>query len=92
VIESRGGAFLRAGYSSNADVIIREKKDVLLVPERLVSFEGDKAFVEMPPQNPDEEPERREIEIGLSDGLHVEVLSGLDEGEHVWQRPPREIE
>ena len=30
---------LRAGYSANADVVIREKNDVLTIPERLVSFE-----------------------------------------------------
>src|SRR3979411_1272066 len=40
---------LRAGYSANADVIIREKKDVLTIPERLVTFEdgGKKATVEV---------------------------------------------
>ena len=40
---------LRAGYSANADVIIREKKDVLVIPERLVTFEdgGKKATVEV---------------------------------------------
>lgn len=92
VIESTGDAFLRAGYSANADIIIREKQDVLLVPERLVLFEGEKAYVELPPADEGTEPERREIEVGLSDGLRLEVLSGLDEGEEVWQRPPREIE
>jgi len=41
---------LRAGYSANADLIIREKKDILTIPERLVTFEdgGKKAFVELP--------------------------------------------
>ncbi len=91
-IERIGDVLLRAGYSANTDIIIREKKDVLLVPERLVLFEGEKAFVEMPPGESGAEPERREIEMGLSDGLQVEVLSGLDEGASVWQRPPREIE
>ncbi|MFH1680430.1 MAG: HlyD family efflux transporter periplasmic adaptor subunit, partial [Candidatus Eisenbacteria bacterium] len=91
-IDETGGAFLRAGYSANADVVIREKKDVLLLPERVVSFEGEKAFVELPPSGSGVEPERREIEVGLSDGLQVEILSGLAEGDEVWQRPPKEIE
>ena len=39
-------AAIRAGYSANADVIIREKKDVLVLPERLVTFEdgGNRAL------------------------------------------------
>ncbi|MFH1277214.1 MAG: efflux RND transporter periplasmic adaptor subunit [Candidatus Eisenbacteria bacterium] len=91
-IESLGDAYLRAGYSANADIIIREKEDVLLLPERLVIFEGEKAYVDLPPADAGTEPERREIEVGLSDGLRLEVLSGLEEGDEVWQAPPKEIE
>ena len=48
------GVVLRAGYSANADIVIREKKDMLLIPERLVTFEdgGKKAFVEIPGAGP----------------------------------------
>jgi HlyD family secretion protein len=91
-IDETGGAYLRAGYSANADVVIQEKLDVLLLPERVVSFEGEKAYIELPPARQGVEPERREIQVGLSDGLNVEVLSGLAEGEEVWQKPPKEIE
>src|SRR5918912_905671 len=51
---------LRAGYSANADVIIREKKDVLVVPERLVTFEdgGKKTTVELPGGDPKAEPKK----------------------------------
>jgi HlyD family secretion protein len=84
---------LRAGYSANADVIIREKKDVLVVPERLVSFEdgGKKATVEIPSANPKEQPKKVEIKTGISDGLNVEVLAGLKKGDKVVERPPKEI-
>ena len=84
---------LRAGYSANADLIIREKTDILLVPERLVLFEDDgaKTFVEIPPDQPDAEPTKVEVETGLSDGLNIEVVSGLDDGDLVVQRPPRDI-
>jgi HlyD family secretion protein len=82
---------LRAGYSANADIIIQEKKDVPVLPERLVTFEKEKAFVEVPGATPEAEPVRREVAVGLSDGLNVEIVSGLAEGEQVVQRPPKEI-
>jgi len=84
---------LRAGYSANADVIIREKKDVLVLPERLVQFEdgGKKTFVELPGGNPKEEPKKAEIKTGVSDGLNIEIVSGLKKGDKVVERPPKEI-
>jgi len=84
---------LRAGYSANADVIIREKKDVLTIPERLVTFEdgGKKASVELAGGNPKAQPKKVDIKTGISDGLNVEVLSGLKKGDKVVERPPKEI-
>ena len=84
---------LRAGYSANADVIIREKKDVLTIPERLVTFEdgGKKATVEIAGLGPKDQPKKVEIKTGVSDGLNIEVLSGLKKGDHVVERPPKEI-
>jgi len=84
---------LRAGYSANADIVIREKSGILLIPERLVIFEdeGESTFVEIPGEGPEAEPEKVAVELGLSDGLNVEIVSGLAEGDEVIQRPPREI-
>jgi len=84
---------LRAGYSANADVVIREKAGVLLLPERLVHFaeDGARAYVEIPGATAEAEPEEVEVETGLSDGLNIEIAKGLDEGQRVVQRPPREI-
>jgi HlyD family secretion protein len=84
---------LRAGYSANADVVIAEKHDILLLPERLVIFgdDGASTFVEVPGATPQAEPERVPVELGLSDGLKVEVVSGLKLGDEVVQRPPKEI-
>ena len=76
---------------AQADIVIREKKEVLVFPERLVTFEGEKATVEIPPADPKEEPTKREIRVGLSDGLSIEVLDGLKQGEMVVERPPKEI-
>src|SRR5437764_12530033 len=83
---------LRAGYSANADVIIREKKDVLVIPERLVTFAdgGKKASVEVPGSDP-KSPKKVDIKTGISDGLNVEVLSGLTKGQKIVERPPKEI-
>ncbi|HSP34626.1 MAG TPA: efflux RND transporter periplasmic adaptor subunit [Thermoanaerobaculia bacterium] len=84
---------LRAGYSANADVIIREKKDILTIPERLVTFEdgGKKATVELASAVPKAQPKKLEIKTGVSDGLNVEVVSGLKKGDKVVERPPKEI-
>jgi HlyD family secretion protein len=92
-IDSVEGVLLRAGYSANADIVIREKKNILLIPERLVIFEDDGArtFVELPGDIPEAEPKKVAIKVGLSDGLNIEVMAGIQEGEKVVQRPPREI-
>jgi HlyD family secretion protein len=84
---------LRAGYSANADVIIREKKDVLVIPERLVTFEdgGKKATVELSSGDPKAPGKKVEIKTGISDGLNVEVVSGLKKGDRVIERPTKEI-
>jgi HlyD family secretion protein len=84
---------LRAGYSANADVIIREKKDVLVLPERVVIFEdgGKKTFVELPGATEKAEPKKKEVKLGISDGMSVEVTSGLEKGSKVIERPPKKI-
>ena len=84
---------LRAGYSANADVIIREKKDVLTIPERLVTFDdgGKKATVELAGATAADPTKKVEIKTGISDGLNVEVLSGLKKGDRLVERPPKEI-
>jgi HlyD family secretion protein len=92
-LDSGQEVLLRAGYSANADLIIREKNDVLLVPERLLTFEedGQRAYVELPGKAPGDEPRKVEVEIGLSDGLNVEVIDGLEKEDALVERPPRDI-
>ncbi len=82
------GTMLRAGYSATCYVKIREKKDVLIIPERLVTFEEGKRFVET---KEGETIRKVEIKTGLSDSLNIEVLEGLKEGQQIVERPPREI-
>jgi len=92
-LDRSGKVTLRAGYSANADLIIREKKDVVTIPERLVIFEdgGKKTFVELPSADPKGEPKKTEVKLGISDGMNAEVVSGLAKGDKVVQRPPKEI-
>jgi HlyD family secretion protein len=87
VVET-GGQQLRAGYSATATITVRERKDILTLPERLVLFEGGKRYVEV---RKGELVEKKEVQTGLSDGLSIEITDGLAEGEAVVERPPREI-
>lgn len=93
-LDPHPGVLLRAGYSANADIVIREKKNILTIPERLVIFKdnGAKKFVEVPGNGPDAKPHKVPVQTGLSDGLNIEITSGLKQGEKVVQLPPRKIE
>jgi HlyD family secretion protein len=86
------GVLLRAGYSANAEIAVREKHGVLVIPERLVTFADGKASVELPGKAAKDPPLKKEIKTGLSDGMNVEVADGLREKDLVVERPPRKIE
>jgi HlyD family secretion protein len=88
-ITQKGSSLLRAGYSANADLIIKQKNDILLIPERLVEFVEDTAFVQL--KDPTGKIEKKTIKTGLSDGLNIEVTEGLKEGDLLVEKPPKEI-
>jgi HlyD family secretion protein len=73
--------FLRANYSANADIVLEKKESVLAINERDLIFEDEKHFVEVEvaPQT----FEKRQIETGLSDGLNIEVISGLSKTDKI---------
>lgn len=77
------GVKIRAGYSANAEIILEERKGVTSVPEAAVEFDGDKAFVHVLRTALPQTFDRREVKTGLSDGLHIEIISGLKPGEKV---------
>lgn len=89
-ITETGSSVLRAGYSANADIIIKKKEDILLIPERLIEFVEDTTFVQLK-DSTSGEIERRSIKTGLSDGLNIEVTEGLKEGDILVEKPPKEI-
>lgn len=89
-IDELGATFLRAGYSANADVIITRKEDIILIPERLIRTKDSAQFVEV--QDSALVISERPVKTGLSDGINIEVTSGLEEGEVLVERPPKDIE
>jgi HlyD family secretion protein len=88
-IAQRGEKMIRAGYSTNADLVINKVENALFIPERLVEFNQDKTYVEV--KDVKGEIIKKEVKIGLSDGINVEVQEGLKEGEEIVERPPKEI-
>ena len=75
---------LRANMSANAEIILEEKKGVLLVPEGALVFDKDKnASVEIPDPKADTGRRKIAVKVGISNGVKAEILSGLHEGQKV---------
>jgi HlyD family secretion protein len=75
--------FIRSGYSANADIELERRDSVMTIQEGRITFSSDTAFVEILTSDSITIPqvfEKRKIEIGLSDGINIEVVSGL-----VWE-------
>ena len=75
------GLLLRAGYSASADIVLGKAEKALAVREQNVLFEGEKTFVEV--ATGANTFSRREVTLGLSDGIHVQIKSGLSAGESI---------
>ncbi|GAB4365173.1 MAG: efflux RND transporter periplasmic adaptor subunit [Calditrichia bacterium] len=88
-IDETNETLLRAGYSANAHIIIAQRDSVLCLPERVVTFRNDSAFVQIPVGA--EGSEERYIKTGLSDAIQIEVIEGLQEGEEVLEKEVKEI-
>jgi HlyD family secretion protein len=73
--------FIRAGYSANADIVLERRDNVLAINESLLRFEGDKVFVEV--EAGPQQFEKRYIEVGLSDGMNIEVVNGLSKEDKI---------
>ena len=70
--------FIRAGYSANAEIVLKRAEEVMTIPESTVSFSGDSTFVQLLKQeSPNQVFEKHPITTGLSDGIKIEVKSGL---------------
>lgn len=79
--------FIRAGYSANADIVLEKREKVLAIQESLLQFEANTVFVEV--ENGTQQFEKRYIDIGISDGIHIEIVNGLSKEDKikVWNTP-----
>ena len=74
------GVTVRSGYSANAEIVLQEAQDVLCIQESAIQWDGDDTYVYV---NGPAGYERRDVETGLSDGVDIEIKSGLSEGDKV---------
>ncbi|MFW5725699.1 MAG: efflux transporter periplasmic adaptor subunit, partial [Bacteroidota bacterium] len=68
--------FIRAGYSATADIVLERRDSVLALEESLLVFDNGSIYVEV-----ETEPqvfEKVKIKTGISDGINIEVLEGID--------------
>lgn len=81
---------IRSGYSANAEIVLAEARGVLSVPESAIEFSGNDTFVYVVKGNGKEKTyECRKVTTGLSDGINIEIRSGLKKGETV--RGPKKV-
>ena len=80
--------FVRAGYSANASLLLEKKDSVMSIPEALLQFDRktNRPYVEI--KNEKGKFIRKKIETGISDGINVEILSGLKMNDEikVWNK------
>jgi hypothetical protein len=72
---------LKEGLTITVSILVEEKNDVLMVPNRAITYQGREAYVQV--VSPDGTIEARLIQTGISDSQNTEVTSGLSEGEQV---------
>ncbi len=80
--------FVRAGYSANATIVLGKTAKVLAIREALVQYdeETEEPFVEV--EIGEQKFERKNIELGISDGINVEIKSGITASDKVkvWSK------
>jgi HlyD family secretion protein len=80
-VKLQKGTFLRAGYSANADIVLDKRDSVMAIKESDLIFNGDTTYVEV--EKAPQVFEKRQIKTGLSDGINIEVLSGLTKDDRI---------
>lgn len=85
-LNNKDNTFIRAGLSANASIILEKAEKVLAIKESLIQFDEKtkKSFVEIETSN--QKFEKRTITLGVSDGIYVEIKSGIskDDKIKVW--------
>lgn len=81
---------IRSGYSANAEIVLAEAKNVLAVQESAIEFDGDDTYVYVVKGEGDKQTyERRKVQTGISDGINIEIRSGVKPNERI--RGPKMI-
>lgn len=82
-LEKQDSVFIRAGLSANASIILAKVDSVLAIKEALLQYDDvtKKPFVEI--ATGEQEFERKEVELGISDGINVQIKSGLSLGDKI---------
>ena len=70
--------FIRAGYSANGTLVVDNRQDIMVIPEALLQFDRKTSVPYVEVETSSQNFERRDITIGLSDGIKVEILDGLE--------------
>ena len=79
-----GSHKIRSGYSANAEIVLAQANQVLTVPESAIVFEGNNTFVYVVKTSGKEKTyEKRKVTTGLSDGIRIQIKSGLTKNEYV---------
>jgi HlyD family secretion protein len=73
--------FIRSGYSANANIVLDRRDSVLTIPEGMLKFEKDSAFVEI--EKGEQKFEKRYVKTGISDGINIEITEGLTKADKV---------
>jgi HlyD family secretion protein len=73
--------FIRSGYSANANIVLDKRDSVLTIPEGMLKFEKDSAFVEI--EKGEQKFEKRYVKTGISDGINIEITEGLTKADKV---------
>jgi HlyD family secretion protein len=78
------GGELKANMSANAEIVLEEKKGVLLVPDTAVIYDRDhKTYVEVPDAGKEKGKSRVAVQLGLSNGVKTELVAGVKQGQRV---------
>lgn len=83
-IDIKDGPKIRSGYSATAEIVLDKGTGVLTLPESGINFEGDSTFVYIAEGSGDKATYRRQsVTTGISDGVNIEIKSGLKAGQKV---------
>ena len=70
---------IRSGYSANAEIVLERAQKALTLPESTIEFSGDSTFVYvMTDSVPAQKFERKEVKVGMSDGIKIVIKDGVD--------------